>query len=159
MHCSRMFGLSLTVFGRSGKWSSVAWSVALHQLAEEIFCIGWHWFFRRVWHHHRFNWVIPRSQLLLTASLRWSLKLWAFALDFSQCCHQLLNRVAAPLCQGGHINWFGRFWLKVVELRALHVTYPLHEVHASFKKAPRDRTRDHNSPQIFSVPQSSRPLY
>lgn len=36
MHCSRMFGFSLTVFGRSGKWWSVAWSVALHQLAEEI---------------------------------------------------------------------------------------------------------------------------
>ena len=42
--------------------------------------------------------------------------------------------------------------LKVVELRALHVTYPLHEDHASFKKAPRDRTRDHKSPQFFSDP-------
>lgn len=51
-------------------------------------------------------------------------KLWAFALDFSQCCHQLLNRVAAPLCQGGHINWFGRFLLKVVELRASMLLTP-----------------------------------
>ena len=150
-----MFELSLTVFGDleiDEKWLEVWRSISLLRRYLALAGIGIFDEFGTIIG----NWVIPRSQLLLIASLRWSLKLWAFALNAV-----INSSTVLPLRYVKEVTSIDSadFPLKVIELRALHVTYPLHEDHALFKKAPRDRTGDHSFHPSFSVLQSSRFLY